>query len=94
MTIRMCSLHLVFVRRRGPRTRIECLFEGPHPFWHKNGRSWWNGRSEFELDFLVEHGGFEPPTPCLPGKRRGVRRRQCEIRNEPPPYFGYRLVSL
>src|SRR5262245_13426769 len=22
----------------------------------------------FEFDFRVEHGGFEPPTPCLPGK--------------------------
>jgi hypothetical protein len=28
----------------------------------------WNGRSEIELGFLVENGGFEPPTPCLPGK--------------------------
>ena len=39
----------------------------------KKSRSTWNGHSDFELDFRVEHGGFEPPTPCLPEKWQPIR---------------------
>jgi len=28
--------------------------------------------AKFEFSEPVEHGGFEPPTPCLPGKGGGV----------------------
>lgn len=36
-------------------------------------------RLNFELELRVEHGGFEPPTPCLPGK--------CSPAELMPPWF-------
>ena len=42
----------------------------------------------------VEHGGFEPPTPCLPGKCEYVQIRGIEIELCPLVYLAYRPVSL
>jgi hypothetical protein len=43
---------------------------GPDRFTQTKGRPFQNGRSNFDLVFLVEHRGFEPRTPCLPGTGR------------------------
>src|SRR6516162_9937665 len=44
-------------------------------------------------DSLVEHGGFEPPTPCLPGKGGPVQIARFEFEITPPASVLCRAVS-
>ena len=50
-------------------------------------------KNEFNVT-RVEHRGFEPRTPCLPGKCKYVQIRGIEIELCPPEYLAYRPVSL
>ena len=49
--------------------RIECLFEYQRPFWARNAAVLTRTAVRDLISIsLVEHRGFEPRTPCLPGK--------------------------
>ena len=50
-------------------------------------------KNEFNVT-RVEHRGFEPRTPCLPGICGQVQFRRFEIGMGPPEYFSYRAMSL